>query len=320
MLGPASIPPRPAAKRRHWRSVVLACLRHLPATRAGGPAAAGHAPRRGLGRSCDRARRTLAVIHWRSTGRLWALKTRSIRRVLAVGLLVLAGVVAACLGTAWWLSAQSPSWWAPADARDPAVQRLAEALENGTITTMNQVRPGGGPWAMAVTEHAANAWLAARLRPWLVSQAGLDRWPPGVDRVMVRFEPGVVRLGVELLEAGRRRVLSVAFTPEARAGPAPSQGPRGGELWIEPTWVHVGRLPLPAGWVLSGAVGTGAHLPADLAALPQTPALLQALRGLAPVVRAASVRLPDGRRLLLEGVRAEEGRLVITWRPAPEPR
>jgi hypothetical protein len=127
---------------------------------------------------------------------------------------------------------------------------------------------------------------------------------------------------VELLEAGRRRVLSVGFTPEAKAGTGTGPGPVAGAsgLWIEPTWVYVGRLPLPAGWVLSGAVGTGADLPADLAALPQTPALLEALRGLAPVVRAASVRLPDGRRLLLEAVRAEEGRLVITWRPAPEPR
>lgn len=322
MLWPAAVRARPCAKRRHWRWVVVSALRHAALPRGGGSGGGGGGRGSHPG-ALAHAARVLALLHWRSAGRLWALKTRTIRRWLAVALLALAAIVATCVGVAWWLSTATPRWWQPPDARDAGTHTLAEAVENGTITTLNQVRPGEAPWAMSITQEAANAWLAARLRPWLLSQAGLSRWPDGIDRVMVRFEPGLVRVAVELLHEGRRQIVSFAFTPEV----APAEGAAGGAvgsgasgLWLRPSSISLGRLALPPGWVLSGTIGpgrSGGKIPADFAALPQTPVVLAALSGTVPLVRSATLRLPDARRLALVEIKSEEGRVVLTWRPAP---
>ena len=89
----------------------------------------------------------------------------------------------------------------------------------------------------------------------------------------------------------------------------------------------VGRLPMPAPWVLQGArseIEGGSEtslIPASAAELPETRQLIDTLLGERPVLELPAIRLLDGRRVRLLAIESRGGVvefLCRTERPTRE--
>ena len=192
-------------------------------------------------------------------------------------------------------SATSPTPSPPADA--------------DTLTT-DHSRPlayRSDPWSVAMSEQQANAWLASRLPEWVENSGELTGWPDEVTDLQVDFDAPYLRIGVRVIDKdGRARVLSATLRPELRGD---------GSLWLEADWVHVGRLSIPADWVLGEAEARADELlPAGLRDLPESRAFFRRLAGEAPVVERPLWRLPDGRQVRLIALQAGHDKLIVTCR------
>lgn len=240
------------------------------------------------------------------------------RRLVAAGLILaaLCGVLAA-LAVA--LAASRPGWWRPLAPGDPAALVRARAVENGTVTLLTQAR-GDEPWTARLADADAAAWLACRLPEWAISQGRLGAWPPELAQVQVLFEEGTVLVSVEVrLRDGGRRVLSARLRPTVD---------RAGTLWLTASSVGVGRLRLPAGLMLAeGPEGApGRWLRPDGPLADGLPAgvrgrdIARVLLGESPLARAPALRLADGRRVRVLGVRVVPGFLELTCRTEPGAR
>lgn len=249
------------------------------------------------------------------------------RRSILIGSgLFLAGVITGGVVVAGWLADQRPRWWDPIDASNPSTVAAANAVENGAVDLLSLVRPSverspgvltSEPWTVRLTPEDANAWLAVRLPMWIRNQSDNFRWPSQVAQLQVDFRADDVVLGVRARSHGVERYLWVSLDPTIDAD---------GALWLRATWVHVGRLSLPASWFLpdeeAAPSGTSPaqptlvtkNIPDDIRALPETEALLAALNGAGPVARNPAIRLADGRRVRIVGVAAEDGALYVTCR------
>ncbi|MBL8991286.1 MAG: hypothetical protein JNJ48_06875, partial [Phycisphaerae bacterium] len=89
-------------------------------------------------------------------------------------------------------------------------------------------------------------------------------------------------------------------------------------LWLTADSAALGRLPVPVAWALRAAAAE-LDAPEDSEAAK----FLGALRAERPLLRDASLRLPDGRRVRIVALRAEGHRLEITCtteEPAPSRR
>ena len=226
------------------------------------------------------------------------------------------------------LSQEPPAWWSSVDGASPAVVEAALRVENGAATQLTKIRaesspsPDGSmpvpkPWTIALKASDANAWLAARLRPWLESQDGAPfRWPEELRQVQVEFRGGSILIGASVSPAGgattgdgrASQVLAAALTPEFRDD---------GSLWMPARRVGLGRLSLPASWMLSPGAGgaatlTGAAVPENLARMPEAKDVLAALTGRIAVMQTPIVRIGDGRRVRLIDLQARDGVLLIT--------
>jgi hypothetical protein len=210
-----------------------------------------------------------------------------------------------------------PAWWRELDPADTALAARALALENGLVSVLSAPRPAGTEWTAAINAADASAWLVTRLPRWLASQAPDLPWPSEVKQVQVGFEGETVTIGAKLVRDGAEQFLAVEIEPLI-AGQ--------GSLWTPAKTIDVGRLRLPAALILDGhgqPAAWGSRLvserdvPANLRELPQTAALARALAGEAPAVQNASLRLQDGRRVRLLGVRAQGGQLLLTCRTEP---
>jgi hypothetical protein len=231
------------------------------------------------------------------------------------------------------LAQATPGWWAKIDPRDKGVLEAAQRVENGAATQLTKIRksePAPGsmgasePWTIKLTAADANAWLAARLRPWLESQEGEKfTWPRDLDGVQVEFRGGRIYVGASIHKPGeegkkdsKRQVLSAALRPELRAD---------GGLWMPASWVSVGRLSLPPSWMLprsrrEGNYAKNKHIPDPtgmLAEVPQLSDLLGALAGERPAMQMAIIKIGDGRRVRLLGLEPRDGALYITCQTLP---
>lgn len=234
------------------------------------------------------------------------------RRLVAAGLILaaLCGVLAVC---AVWLASSRPGWWRPPGRDDAATLVRARAVENGTVTLLTQAR-GDEAWTVRLADADAAAWLACRLSEWATSQAGLAAWPAELLQVQVRFEDATVLVGGEVrLREGETRVFSARLRPRVDAG---------GSLWLVATSVGVGRLRLPAGLMLAeGPEGTPGRwlrpergLPDGLLRGVSGREVARVLLGEMPVAKAPALRLADGRRVRVLGVRVVPGFLELTFR------
>lgn len=243
------------------------------------------------------------------------------RRILVAAGFIVVAVSTALVLVALALVQEQPGWWAVVDTTDPRTISTAEAVENGITTALTQVRGAsasaddapGRPWSVFITTDQANAWLGVRLRRWLADQSeqgAIDfRWPDDLREVQVAFTRGHIHIGARVMRPGA----SVAASPRPQVLAAvirPMLDPDGA-LWFTAERVQIGRLPLPASWVL-GRAGRGDDAAAELASRPQSRRLLAALAGQGPAVRRPTIRLADGRRVRLVAIAPTEGRLLLT--------
>lgn len=248
-------------------------------------------------------------------GRAWR-RARS-RRWSRVAGVCAAGVLVLCVLAGLFVHAllrERPAWWKSV-GNDPETVRTADAVELGIQRVLAAERALGEDgssdvWPVSVKDVDANAWLNHRLRKWLVNQGHGALWPERVREVQVHFADGLIHIGalVDDGEGGGARVLAASLQPQFRED---------GSLWMPAHRVSVGRLGVPASWVLEsegeGEVG-GVDVPDRLSDLPQAGQMLSAFAGEVPVLSSSRIKLGDGRAVDLVGVEARNGRLYMECR------
>ncbi len=239
------------------------------------------------------------------------------RRITFVAWLV---VMLALVAAGGWIVVGSmtraaPAWWRNIDPGDQKTARRAQDLEGAISSHISMVRPGaidaddgGGwrtePWTVAMRAEDANAWLNVRLPVWMARENERFVWPDEMTDLQVHFDAPLIRIGAKVRAEGREHYLSATLTPELRGD---------GSLWVKADWVHVGRLPIPASWVLNEAEARADDLiPAELRDVPQAKTFFRIVAGEEPIAERPVVRLPDNRRVRLVALRAEKGWVAIT--------
>ncbi|MEM0983659.1 MAG: hypothetical protein AAGI17_06910 [Planctomycetota bacterium] len=218
---------------------------------------------------------------------------------------------------------RAPRWWRHLRPDDDRVVAGATAIENQLGRELHRLRSIEGtsadgtrqlsvPWALEVSDLDASRWLTGRLPRWLETETGLDEWPEELSQMQVRFVGGEVRVGVRLgakeEEPGSGRVVTASLKPEIRSD---------GSLWVKPTWVHVGRLPLPAPMVLREARANAADFfPDELEGVDLTfvEKLFEIALGEEAVNLTPELRLVDRRRVRLLDVRVDDGVMRVVCR------
>lgn len=241
------------------------------------------------------------------------------------GAMLVAGLLALM---ALGLAGARPAWWRDIDPTNEHIAAAALRVENGAATQLTQIRRAAdsnqtsAPWTIKLSSADANAWLAARLRPWLESQSAEFTWPEELRAVEVRFNAGRIDIGASV---GDR----IAKTPNAAASPArfitASLRPEfreSGSLWLPAASTSVGRLTLPSSWMLSRAAPaakrTGSKtLPDALRSMPELRDVISALSGERPLMQTPVIRIGDGRRVRLLKLEPRDDALYITCQTLP---
>jgi hypothetical protein len=210
------------------------------------------------------------------------------------------------------LSRATPSWWRSIPREDPVLVSLARRVENSVQTQVFQNRPShreGGvwlsePWSLDLSADEASAWLSVRLPMWISNQKDSFRWPRELDDLQVEFQEGALIFGARLDAERGGRVLTATVSPRLDDS---------GRLFVPAERVNVGRLAVPASWVLDHARGAAARvIPTNLRELPETEALVNAIDGTQALVETPVFKLGDGRRVRLLGFNLDRGMLRIT--------
>ena len=325
VIMPPGAPPAPAATPAPAHAPIQS---HAPTADTAPPAVAAPHP------ALRSARRALHA------ARLWSLAALTLllqaarsdgfsaraRRWAAGGVFVLI-VLGTALGlVALALSQEKPNWWTSVNVRDPAVVEVAERFENALATIMTQARPAGvdgdgsDPWTIRVNAADVNAWLNARLPAWMESRErdGGDgapdfKWPESVQELNVDFRDGLILIGAKVSTRGREDRAAPHAGNYFSAAVEPRFTPDG-SLWLPARRVALGRLTVPASWMLRkpDQVAAADRVPDELAKLPETREVRGALAGRRAVMTNPTIRLGDGRRVKLLAMTAEDGRLSIT--------
>lgn len=230
--------------------------------------------------------------------------------------IVAAGLCAACLLVVAAVSQArlAPQWWRTISRDDPATKALGQRIENSVINRAHQTRPAADsadgwtsePWTIEVRPEEANAWLNIRLPKWMVNQKDEFRWPKEVTDLQVDFGQGEITIGARVQSGERSQVVSATLRPRLEGD---------GRLFAPASWVNVGRLPIPADWVLGHAHRNAErYIPPEFYRLPETEALFRAFEGRDAIVQHAVVRLPDGRRVRILALEVVDGVLRMTCR------
>jgi hypothetical protein len=240
--------------------------------------------------------------------------TRRARKWLISG--AMAGVVAACVMVlgAMALMRAAPQWWRTVLREDPATIKLATLVENSLISVATAEwpeapAPDGGvrlsrPWTVEVNAAEVNAWLNVRLPLWLANQKDTFHWPRNMSDVQVDFAQDRITIGARVRAGERSQVLTATLSPVLD---------QEGRLYTPARWVNVGRLSIPASWVLDTAQGSAkSYIPPELLRLPETRQVFEAFEGSGPLVQHAVVKLGDGRRVRVLKVQPREGKLLVT--------
>lgn len=231
---------------------------------------------------------------------------RARRWLIGVGIalvLLASGALVVSLG----MARMAPDWWRTIRPADPETVEAAEAIENDLANVIYAARADGKDvWGVALRAPDANAWLNTRFEQWLANADAEFDWPDEVRDLQVEFDEGLVHVGVRVVQGERSQVLSASLRPSVDEQ---------GRLWVSVDSMHVGRLPIPSGWVVHRAAEFWPEvLPARLLEDPATGQILEALAGRAPLEPEPTVNLGDGRRVRLLDLRPEQGRLRITCR------
>lgn len=329
VIMPPGAPPEPAPDRPD-----------SSAERAPGPSSSQPASPAEAARANNRFHPALARFR-RAThiARLWSLAAVTLliqtarsngfsaraRRWAAGGVFVLIVLGTAIGLVALALSQEKPGWWTTINTRDPGVVEVAERFENALATIMTQARPAGQsgdgsePWTIRVNASDVNAWLNTRLPAWMESREQGDgaafKWPNSVQELNVDFRDGLIHIGAKVSARGKDggangraaqgNYFSAAVAPRFEAD---------GSLWLPAERVALGRLTVPASWMLRkpDEMAKADRVPDELAELPETREVLGAFAGRRAVMVNPTIRLGDGRRVKLLAMTAEDGKLSIT--------
>lgn len=250
---------------------------------------------------------------------LRAHRWKLVRRSLAWAALSMVVGATILLPVLFSLGTARPLWWNAPDVADPGTAALAADLESTLVEQASMVRPTaagfipGVPgewrsdaWTVTVTSQQAAAWLNTRFPAWLVNRSESVKWPRELRAVAADFSDTSITLGGEFVLNGETRYLSADLSLGVRED---------GSLWTSADWLRVGRLPLPAGWILKRAANENrSMIPEAASDVPQMSAALKALAGEAAVAITPSLSLGDGRRVRLLSIAPGEGAIVVTCR------
>ena len=299
---------------------------------------------------------------------------KRIRKLIAAAVVLGAAMLTAAIAIGWLLARAEPAGLVHVDAHSPETLTLGRAVEDGISTLMSQARKpdsaAGGvsgkseaTWTMTLDERSASAWLATRLRPWLLSRTMLKKIPAQLGRVAVRFADERIVLFVELLDgkqvegaeaevpggfggAGGAAGIEMAESVPAQAQAEMTAGARwltvslhtrtvDQRLYITLMDVGMGKLTLPATTESLALALTPARSPrgvydrlirsamgpSGIKAVAQADEVLaergmsvaDLVLGLQPI-GPAQLKLPDGRRVFIDGMEPENGVLTIRCR------
>jgi hypothetical protein len=240
---------------------------------------------------------------------------RRLRRALlsaAVGAVML-GSALLLMGLA--LTRAAPLWWRTVLREDPATITLAEGTERRLMNVAHDdeiiplQRQADGSWrspvwTIEVRSAEVNAWLNVRLPKWLANQKDEFHWPAEVSDIQVEFHDDRITIGARVRAGDRHQVLTATLAP--RLDPQ-------GRLYLPAQSVNLGRLNIPASWVLDPIrANAEAYIPTQLRRLPETELLFKAFEGEQALLQRALVRLNDGRRIRILSVQPRDGRLLVT--------
>ena len=231
------------------------------------------------------------------------------RAMLASGALVFIGAVCLVAAVGVSLSRSAPSWWIDVDKESERNIELANQVQNLSITYIHadheSVVDGVSQWPVKMTDEAANAWLNISMPAWFTKISdGMD-WPESISQVQIVFDSGTLRLGVRVRTEIGTRIYSCAIVPELRDD---------GSLWMKASTVSMGRLTLPASWMLRGAESHAAgYIPEQLRGTAEAEALFEKLTGQLPLFDVAEVKLGDGRRVRLLDLRVRDGTIITLF-------
>ena len=232
-------------------------------------------------------------------------------------MLIVVGTPIGLVGLA--LSQERPTWWVSVDPKDPVVREIAERLENAVVTHLTQARSArdegdpDAPWTVRISAEHVNAWLNARLPTWMENREDVEfEWPESLQELQIDFRDGLIHVGAKVSAAKR-------VEPDTRSGNYFSatiepQFKPDGSLWMPARRVAIGRLSLPASWMLSEPeeVAADEKVPDEIADLPETRQVLAAFAGRRAVMVDPTIRLGDGRKVRVLGMTAADGKLSIT--------
>jgi hypothetical protein len=212
------------------------------------------------------------------------------------------------------LARSAPAWWRTVNREDPAIIALGQRVENEIVNRLYKNRADNPapaerpwrsePWTIELRTTEANAWLSSRLPKWLANQKDNFRWPKDVSGVQVEFERSRIRVGAKVSAGSRDQVLSATLEPRLE---------RDGRLFMPATSFNLGRLAIPADWVLDHAQKNAAqYIPRDLRTLPETQDLIAAFAGAQPARSSTLINLGDGRSVRILSLDSLDGKLRIT--------
>lgn len=217
------------------------------------------------------------------------------------------------------LAQEAPAWWLARDWGTPQAGQSASELENRLISTVYQARPPIAAteteepitWTVPVSAADANAWLNARMPKWLRNQSDTFEWPQQVEELQVEFRDDIILVGMKIRYADSAQFLSATLSPAIREAD--------GSLWMPARIVSIGRLPLPASWLLSPESGELAteQIPAEIREMPETKSLAAVFSGRIPVAQQPVIKLGDGRRVRLLSLTSKGGMLELTCQTEP---
>ncbi len=233
---------------------------------------------------------------------------------------------------AFALIRSSPRWWRTIISEDPATIAMAVNVENRVVNSINDHKPKAptaagqpwrsDPWTIPIHAVEANAWLNVRLPKWVANQQdpAFDpeksdperraeapehafRWPRNLSDLQVDFTSKQITIGARVRSGDRHQVLTATLGPRLEAA---------GALWVPAQWVNLGRLSIPASWILERAKsGTADYVPTDLRNLEQTQKLFRAFEGLEPIYESAAIQI-GGQRLRILQIVPKDGVLEVT--------
>ena len=239
------------------------------------------------------------------------IRRRTVRRwIIGVGVaIVLTASLLVLLSIG--MVRMAPTWWRTTHPDDPVTIRAAEDIENDVVNVIYEVREAPAEtWTVVLRAPDANAWLNTRLTQWLLNADAEFVWPEEIGDLQVEFDEGLIHLGVRVDRDEKSQILSATLRPSFDDD---------GSLWVRAESAFVGRLPIPANWVVGRA---DTHwpdiLPTRLLEDPLTRHLLEALAGKTPLAANPVFDLGDGRWVQLLGLVPEQGKLRITCRTAFE--